>query len=56
MSKYKVSVYWTVWAEVKVEASSPEQAEMKLHESEKKLPPGEYVTDSFEVGRIMELL
>ncbi len=46
MSVYIVDCYWTMYARLRIEADSPEEAEKKVHEAE--LPQGEYVSDSLE--------
>lgn len=46
MTVYVVDCYWTMYAQVRIEANSAEEAENKVHEAD--LPPGDYVEDSLE--------
>ncbi len=46
MPVYTIDCYWTMYARLRIEANSVEEAEKKAHEAN--LPEGEYVADSFE--------
>ena len=49
MKIYKVSVQWTMVAEVKVQANSLEEAMQKVNAASFGLPEGWYLDDSFTV-------
>lgn len=46
MQVYTLDCYWTMYARIRIEADSVEEAQKKAREGA--LPPGEYVPDSFE--------
>ncbi len=48
MAKYKVSVSWRVWADLEIEAESPEEAEEIAHD-EAVPDGGEYCDGSWEI-------
>lgn len=46
MPVYTLDCYWTMYARIRIEADSVEEAEKKARAAV--LPPGDYVSDSFE--------
>ena len=48
--RYVVNVYWEMCGQVTVEAVDAAEAVHLAYTTTPKLPPGEFVSDSFEVG------